>query len=124
MQVTFRPYRRRDGSVMIYINGSNGASVGLSDQPLATSKLTKGQQNTLNAGLAAFNLHAEPFLGSLGAHTEGQYLCGNYTLCITDVATVGGHSTGADGAFLVRDGKILACDYEYDSEPTEQGDGE
>ena len=31
MQVKFAPYQKRDGKMMLFVNGSNGVSVGISE---------------------------------------------------------------------------------------------
>ena len=113
MQITFKPYRRRDGSFMLYINGSNGASAGISPErgwaPYGKG-VTQGMRNAVNAALATFEAHAVPFTGDLAAHQpDEQVRCGNYVLTWTDTATIGGMVVSEDGAYLVRDGLILRC---------------
>lgn len=116
MEITFKSYARRDGSIMLYINRSNGVSVGISaDRGFSPygKGVTEGQRNAVNAALATFRAHAAVFTGDLSKHIETGFCapvsCGNYTLVGTDIATIGGMSVGADGAYIVRDGMILRC---------------
>lgn len=107
--ITFNPYRKKNGDLMIYINRSNGVSVGVSDTGTPASRyMTKGKMNALNMGRDVFYQYAESFTGDLAEHQETKVCLGNlYTLVFTDVANVGGMDVGADGAYLVRDNKIL-----------------
>ena len=124
MKITFRPYNRRDGSVMLYINRSNGVSVGISAErgfaPYGRGT-TPGMRNAMAAAKAVFNAYAEPFIGDLNKHDEGGYcavtpLADGWTLVGTDVCNIGGMPVGSDGFYIVRHGKILQCGT-YD-EPT------
>lgn len=115
MRISFKPYRRRDGSVMLYLNRSNGVSVGLSaDRGISEygKGVTKGMWNAYVAARRTFKAHAQPFTGMLDAHTEGERvdLANGWTLLTTDTATVGGMNVGADGAYIVAHGLILRCD--------------
>lgn len=109
MKLTFKPYRRRDGSWMIYLNNDRKVSVGISSERGfgPTTKHTAGQKKLIDAAKVAFEAHAEPFTGDIAAHDEPQVACGPYTLLITDVGTIGGQQVGEDGAYIVRDGKFL-----------------
>ena len=109
MSVRFKPYRKRDGELMLYINGTNGVSLGLlgTFAPYGRRKATRGQINLYARAQAYFDANATPFTGDLKTHQEEITVCGEWTLALTDVANVGGHTTGADGAFLVKDTRIL-----------------
>jgi len=113
--ITFNPYKRRDGSLMIYINRSNGVSVGVSPEKGfgPSTKLTKGQSNAIDAAKRAFADNSEPFTGDLTAHAEGGFCapveCGPYTLVGADVGEIGGMKVSSDGAYIVRDGRIARC---------------
>lgn len=114
MKIKFSPYARRDGSAMLYVNGSNGVSVGLSpERGFAPhgKDTTKGQRNVMDAAWAAFQAHAKPFTGDLSKHDETGFCapvaCGNYTLVGTDKATIGGMKVEGDGPYIVRDGMIV-----------------
>jgi hypothetical protein len=115
MKLVFKSYKRRDNSLMIYINSDRGVSVGVSaEQGFGPStKHTAGQKKLIDAAKQAFADSAVPFTGDLAAHKEGGFcaavVCGPYTLVGTDVGNIGGHDTGADGGFIIRDGKILPC---------------
>lgn len=112
MTITFKPYRRRDGSLMLYINNDRGVSIGLSPEKgfSAYGKgSTEGQRKLSDAALAAFRAASKSFTGSVAAHDEPKAECGNYILLITDNATIGGMKVGSDGAYVVRDGHYLRC---------------
>ena len=124
MKIKFNPYFKKNGELMLYVNRSNRVSVGLNGGYSPYSKnMTQGMRNAVSAAIKVFEANAEPFAGDLEAHTEPKAHCGPFTLCLTDVANVGGHSTGADGAFLVREGKILSCAHHYE-EPLDDEDDE
>ncbi len=109
MRIGFKPYRRRDGSWMLYLNNDRGVSVGISPEKgfgLFT-KLTGGQRKLIDAASGVFASSAAPFTGDLAAHGETVAECGPYTLAITDVASVGGMPVGEDGGYIIRDGAIL-----------------
>lgn len=94
-------YLRKNGKPMLYLNGSNGVSVGLSER-VYTSKLTKGQKNTLNEFKEAIkNAHSVKVALDASKHKEDFIdLDFDYTLFLTDVATVCDFKTDSDGAFL------------------------
>ncbi len=116
MNITFNPYVRRDGKVMLYVNRSNGVSVGLSgDRPFSSygKGVTPGQRNAIAAALATFRAHAAVFSGDLAQHTETGLAavsdCDLFQMAGTDVANIGGMAVGRDGPYIVRDGLILRC---------------
>jgi hypothetical protein len=99
VRVMFKPYKRKDGVLMLYINGSNGCSVALAPGVgFQSTKATKGEQKLVDAAFRVFNKEAELFSGDIEKHNELKAKCGNYLLAITDVATIGGMSVGSDGA--------------------------
>jgi hypothetical protein len=101
-----KAYQKRDGGIMFYINASNGVSIGIGEV-VQTSKLTKGQQNAVAEMKEAFFENAIPFTGDISAHTEKMNtLAFNYTILITDCATIGGMAVENDGAYIVREGMI------------------
>jgi hypothetical protein len=114
MKIVFKSYRRRDGSWMLYINNDRKVSLGVSPEKGfgPSAKLTQGQLKLRDAAMRAFFDNAEPFAGTAEAHKaagEPVAICGPYTLFVTDVARVGGVAVPADGAYVMRDGKILPC---------------
>jgi hypothetical protein len=111
MRLVFKPYLRRDGTAMFFLNNDRKVSVGCSPgaEYCPSTKLTAGQKNLINAAVRAFADSALPFTGSVEAHAEGKSVCGRWTLLLTDVGSVGGMAVESDGAYLVRDGKILRC---------------
>jgi len=117
MKITFRPYQRQDGRLMLYINRSNGVSIGISAirgfAPYGRGS-TPGKRNAMAAAKAVFNAYATPFTGDLRTHTEGglcavTHLADGWMLVGTDVGSIGGMPVGADGIYIVRHGKILRC---------------
>lgn len=114
--ITFKPYARRDGSMMLYINRSNGVSIGLSAERgfSAYGKgVTPGQRNAMSVAFKTFREHAVPFTGDLATHAETGFCapveCDKFVLVGTDTAIIGGMSVGSDGAYIVYDGLILRC---------------
>lgn len=127
MKVWFKPYRRRDGSWMLYINNDRGVSVGDSEDrglPAPYGKNTSQGQRKLLAALNAALAAAEDYRISMpsserekkpdyAAHTEPKAKLQIGDLYITDVAIIGGVSTGSDGAFIaLKSGKIIICSSE------------
>lgn len=109
MEIWAQTYRKRDGSIMLYINNDRGVSLGIGDR-VFTSKLTKGQENLLYSWLEAIDADedARDFNGNFDEHTEDKaHLDFDIDLYITDVATVCGQSVGADGPYITRKGKII-----------------
>lgn len=112
--INFNPFMKRNGDLMLYVNASNRVSVGLSGSYSPYGKgMTNGKRNAIDNAFAAFEIHATEFTGDM---KHGGFVhCGPYSLFVTDTANVAGHDTGEDGAFVVRDGRILKCGqwYEY-----------
>lgn len=123
MTIIFKPYKRRDGSLMLYINRSNGVSVGLSPErgwaPYGKDA-TPGKRNAMDASRKAFDLNSVPFTGDLKNHTEGGFCapieCGPYTLVGTDVCDIGGMTVKSDGSYVISGGRIAKCGEELSEE--------
>lgn len=113
--ISFKTYKRRDGNVMVYINRSNGVSVGIShDQSSsAYSKgMTDGKRNAMKAAFEVFRANAVPFTGDLKNHTEMQPIkmqFPEFILVWTDECNIGGMQVSSDGPYLIYDGLILRC---------------
>lgn len=127
MTVTFKAYRRRDNSLMLYVNRSNGVSVGLSPEHSFSpygKKTTQGQRNAMAAAISAFNSNSIPFTGDLAFHDEGELCapvdCGGFILVGTDKATIGGMSVESDGAYVIRGGRIAPCGVELAETASEE----
>ena len=109
MTITFKPYARRDGSLMLYINRSNGVSVGISaDRGFSPygKGVTPGQRNAMAAARAVVRANAVPFTGDLTKHIETGFcavnrLADGWTLVGTDRGEIGGQAVGGDGPYLV-----------------------
>lgn len=101
-------YRKKDNSIMIYVNGSNGVSVGIGEN-VFTSKLTNGQNNALKEFFNKLNeIKGIDFKGSYEAHKEDKNkLDFDILLFITDIANVGGQTVESDGAYIVYKNKLL-----------------
>lgn len=111
MQINFRPYRRKsDGQLMLYINRSNGVSVGLSPSSRYSPYgrgITEGMRQAVEAALDVFYAYSKPFTGKIPVDAVD---CGKmFWLVVTDTADVGGMNVGQDGAYLIRDKRILRC---------------
>lgn len=110
MQIQFKPFMTRLGELMLYINGSNGCSVPLTQKDgWQSTKSTAGQKKAVNAAMRAVKHFGRDFTGSVEAHAEGKYTFGHYTLLVTDVAEIGGQKVGSDGSYIVREGKYVPC---------------
>lgn len=119
MTITFKSYRRKDGSFMLYVNRSNGVSVGMSPERQFTTYgkgVTDGQRNAVEAALKAFEAVSRPFTGDLSKHSEPKADCGLFVLAGTDVANIGGMDVGADGAYVIRNGRIAPCGVAFEEE--------
>lgn len=108
MKITFKPYRRRYGALMLIVSGDNGCSIGLDDSARPASRLNRRQQQVFDASESVFKFHSLPFAGDIRLHRDEQARCGPYTLVLTDDGAISGEPVGNAGSFLVRDGRILA----------------
>lgn len=115
MKVCFRPYRRRDGSLMIYINNDRKVSIGISPESglPAFSKRTNGQNRLLNAAREALAQHGLEFTGDVNTAHAISAQCGPYLFIGTDVAQIGGQDVGSDGGYIVREGRYLQAGIWY-----------
>lgn len=119
--ITFKPYKRRDGELMLYINRSNGVSIGISQSkdfyPYGAGS-TGGKRNVLSAAYKVINKYAKPFTGDLKEHKETWFcaplkLANGWVMVGTDVGNIGGHPTGGDGFFLIIEDVIIEMGVEY-----------
>lgn len=118
--INFNTYIKRNGDLMVYVNRSNGVSVGICERGAPDPNyMTRIRKNVLNMGRDVFFQYAKPFTGDLAEHQETKVRVGNlYTLALTDAADIGGMDVGSDGAYLVRDNKILPIGSQYRYELT------
>ncbi len=110
MKITINPYHRRDGSTMIYINNDRKVSIGISaDRGYQSSKASAGQKKLWEAFCRATREAPAIAEGAdMSKHDEFKIkMFNDVAFAITDVATVGGVSTGEDGLFVVRDGRVM-----------------
>lgn len=131
MKISLTPYQRRDGSLMLYINRSNGVSVGISPErgfsPYGKDA-TAGKRNAYEAAVAAIKAHGKPFTGDLAQHKETGFcapvtLANGWVIVGTDVATIGGMAVGSDGGYLIAYSLIVPMAHPLD-EPNEDGEVE
>ncbi len=116
MSITFKNYRRRDGSQMLYINRDNGVSIGISADhgfsPYGKGS-TPGKRNAMAEAIMVMT--ASPvFTGDLAAHEESglcapAQLAGGWAMAGTDTATIGGMKVGSDGMYVIWGGHIVRC---------------
>lgn len=123
--ITFKSYKRRDGELMLYINRSNGVSIGISQSkgfyPYGAGT-TEGMRNVMNAAYDVIDAYAQPFTGDIKAHKEVGFcapveLANGWVMVGTDVGNIGGHQTGGDGHFLIVENVIIKMGVEYDEPP-------
>lgn len=114
MQITINPYRRKDGSWMIFVNNDRGVSIGLSEErgfaPYGRDG-TPGKRKLWDAVFPAFQSSADAvaFTGDFAAHAEPKADCDPFKLLVTDVCDLGGMTVGEDGAYVVYQGRVLRC---------------
>ena len=116
MNIWCKPYRRRDGEIMIYVNNDRKVSIGISaDRGWQSSKASAGQKKLWDAFCAATRDGEAIATGcDMAAHDEWKLgpMYNGISFAITDIATVGGKSVGADGLYVVRDGKAMKPRFE------------
>ena len=110
MQIWVKPYRKKNGELMYFINNDRGVSLGISsDRGYQPTKATQGQTNLWTAFCEAIK-EAKPIATDavMAEHNEEHLtMFNNVSFAVTDVAKVGGISTGSDGLFIVHDGNIF-----------------
>ena len=118
MKITVNPYRRRDGSIMFFINNDRKVSVGISpEKGYQSSKATAGEQKLWNAFCAATrDAEAIGTGADMDKHDEYKFTMFNgITFAMTDVATIGGVNVGSDGLYVVRDGRVMRRFFEVEA---------
>lgn len=109
MKISIRPYMRRDGSPMVYINNDRKVSIGLSEERgYQSTKATEGQKKLWDAFWSSFS-QLTPIADGAKAemHTEWKLEISRDTFfAITDTATVGGVNVESDGLYVVHKGQI------------------
>lgn len=107
MKITFKPYRRRTGSLMLIVSGDNGCSVGFDETPFATDRLSPGQELVHQAAEAVFSEFSTPFAGDVRRHRGESAICHPYVLAIAESGSVAGVPVEQDGSYLLRDSRLL-----------------
>lgn len=121
MKITFKPYRRRDGSLMLIVSGDNGCSVGFDETPFATDRLSPGQEQVHQAAEAVFSKCSAPFPGDVRRHRGESAICHPYVLAFAESGSVAGVPVESDGSYLVRDSRLLRSGvYEAPSSANDQ----
>lgn len=105
MNIFCKPYRRKDGSMMFYINNDRKVSLGFGENILST-KLSDGQKKLLTAFYKKFNEVSYPFTKTTSHAEDSNILFNDTELYITDVAKVCGSHVSSDGCYLYRNGRI------------------
>lgn len=127
MRVWLRPYRRKDGFVMVYANNDRGVSVGIAENGLpgyyaktrfgSTSQGQRNLMDELKAHFARLEEEGGVIAGTpdFATHTEDKSRLGSFgDMYLTDVADVGGVKVGSDGAYLFREGKLYVLSKQVD----------
>lgn len=117
MKITVKPYRRRDGSIMFYLNNNRKVSVAITpENGFQSSKATQGELKLWNAFCAA--TRDSPCVAEnadIEKHNEFKFTMFNgISFAITDVGMIANVNTGADGLFVVRDGRIMRPYFEVE----------
>lgn len=110
MNIWIKPYIKRDGEMMFYINNDRGVSLGISKGTgYQSSKASNGQKNLWSAFCqAARDADVIATGADMAKHDEPGFMMFNgIGFAVTDVATVGGVATGSDGLFVVVGDKIV-----------------
>ena len=117
MQISFQPIQHGfDGNWIIYATNERGVSAALGEvtQSPYDKLTTKGQRTLLQKIPRALELADEWTVSGnrivpvWDQHVEPKAHLEIGDLYITDTATIGGSSTGSDGAFLqLKDGKVI-----------------
>ena len=109
MDIWIKPYRKRDGELMYFINNERGVSIGISHkQGYMPSKATQGQKK-LWQGFHDALKNANPIAEGcdLSKHNEPSLtMRSQISFVITDVAVVGNVKLESDGLYVVKEGKI------------------
>lgn len=117
MRIKFSPYKKKDGTLMLYINRSNGVSVGITAEegwaPYG-KRTTAGMRNVYNAAVDIIDASTDLYRGDISTHKETGFcapivLGNNWVLVGTDVASIGGQDVGEDGHYVIAHGKIIRC---------------
>ncbi len=98
-----KPYKKKDGTIMFYINDyETKVSIGFGER-IYTSKFTKGQGKLWGRFWDKLET-IEPIIKNfkeLAPHKElSNTLDRDVKLYVTNIAEVAGHSVGADGAYF------------------------
>ncbi len=110
-KIVVKPYRKRNGDVMLYINDyERRVSFGISDR-VFTSKMTKGQKNLWCRFIDKLD-NVEPvirdFVEKEEHKEEKSALDFGITLYITDTANVAGHNVEMDGLYFLINGNLYS----------------
>ena len=106
--IWLRPYRRKSGKWMIYINNDRQCNIGISEAcPL--EKLSINERKMLLLWLDYLDENDTiPFTGRYEAHAEGKtHLAFGIDLYVTECGCVGGQKVAENGCYLVRFNKLF-----------------
>lgn len=108
MKIWVKPYIKRNGEMMVYLNNDRKVSLGICGD-YKSSKATVGQKNLWEAFCNAV-VTSEPIAigADMSAHNEWKMtLFNEISFAITDIGSIGGVSTGSDGFFIVWKDKVF-----------------
>ena len=98
-------WRRKAGSVMIYVNNTRHVSIGITPESGIDEPKTDDHKKVIESFIRAIRQSPGLELNGCPQFSEHTEECWHMDelgdLYITDTATIGGVRTGSDGAFLV-----------------------
>lgn len=106
--IWLRPYRRKSGKWMIYLNNDRQCNIGISEV-CRLEQLSRNERKMILLWLTYLDENETvPFTGSYQAHTEGKsHLAFGIDLYITATGSVGGQKVTQNGCYLVRNKKLF-----------------
>lgn len=110
MKITVKPFKKRDGSVMFFINNDRKVSIGINvETGFQSSKATQGELKLWNAFCKATREGAAVAENiDIEKHQEFKFTMFNgISFAMTDVAEIAGVNVGSDGLFIVRNGRAM-----------------
>jgi hypothetical protein len=109
MKIWAKPYTKKNGEVMIYLNNDRGVSYGIGQEFPLAKNTTEGMKNLYTTFKEQFEDNAIEFTGDLAASINRTLKIETAAgfFFITDAANVGGMQLHEDGLYFVKNNKIL-----------------